>query len=153
MKKWLLSGALALIFALTGCSFAFGDGESSSLRESSSMDIVGHIHIDKDRDRICDDCGESWGTSDSSSETPSKPSHVHTDGNNDGICDDCTNPIEVTLDFYSINDLHGKFDDSYANIGVDELTFRPKVLQEHRQREARWQPLMPSEGPLYSVAG
>ncbi|MBR2442530.1 MAG: 5'-nucleotidase C-terminal domain-containing protein [Clostridia bacterium] len=122
MKKWLLSGALALIFALTGCSFAFGDGESSSLRESSSMDIVGHIHIDKDRDRICDDCGESWGTSDSSSETPSKPSHVHTDGNNDGICDDCTNPIEVTLDFYSINDLHGKFDDSYANIGVDELT-------------------------------
>ena len=121
MKKWLLSGALALIFAFSGCSMLLGE-QSSSLEESSSLDIVGHIHIDKDRDRICDDCGESWGNSDSSSATPPKPSHVHTDTNNDGICEDCKNPIEVTLDFYSINDLHGKFDDTYANIGVDELT-------------------------------
>lgn len=28
----------------------------------------------------------------------------------------------VTLDFYSINDMHGKFDDTYDNIGVDEMS-------------------------------
>ena len=28
----------------------------------------------------------------------------------------------ATIDFYSINDMHGKFDDTYANMGVDEMT-------------------------------
>ncbi len=122
MKKWILSGMFALIFAFSGC-FALGDLNSSSSSNDSSLDIVGHIHIDKDRDRICDDCGEAWGDSSSSSQgTPSAPSHKHTDNDENGICDSCSNPITVTLDFYSINDLHGKFGDSYGNIGVDELT-------------------------------
>ncbi len=48
--------------------------------------------------------------------------HTHIDANGDEICDNCQKDILVTLDLYSINDLHGKIDDTYANIGVDEMT-------------------------------
>lgn len=40
----------------------------------------------------------------------------------------------ITVDFYVINDLHGKFDDSYGQPGVDELTTylkERKVTDEH----------------------
>lgn len=46
----------------------------------------------------------------------------HTDTDNNGYCDDCGTYVIVTVDFYSINDLHGKFEDSDSQPGVDELT-------------------------------
>ncbi len=47
----------------------------------------------------------------------------HIDENDDGVCDQCQTSVLVNLDFYAINDLHGKFDDSDNQPGVDELTF------------------------------
>ncbi|MBP3370732.1 MAG: 5'-nucleotidase C-terminal domain-containing protein [Clostridia bacterium] len=47
---------------------------------------------------------------------------AHTDDNSDGKCDDCGISVLVALDFYAINDLHGKFADTDSNVGVDELT-------------------------------
>ncbi len=47
---------------------------------------------------------------------------AHTDENNDGACDECTENVLVTLDFYAVNDLHGKFEDTAAQVGVDELS-------------------------------
>ena len=46
----------------------------------------------------------------------------HTDENNDGTCDDCGVSVVIVLDLFAINDLHGKFADSGAQVGVDELT-------------------------------
>ena len=46
----------------------------------------------------------------------------HTDANDDGVCDDCSESVLVNFDFYVINDLHGKFDDSDTQPGVDELS-------------------------------
>ncbi len=46
----------------------------------------------------------------------------HTDENNDGTCDDCGISVVILLDLFGINDLHGKFCDSDAQGGVDELT-------------------------------
>ena len=54
----------------------------------------------------------------------------HTDRNDDGRCDSCTESVLVALDFYSINDLHGKLDDGDSHVGVDELTTYLKQLQE-----------------------
>ena len=48
--------------------------------------------------------------------------HIHADANSDGACDGCVAKINTVIDFYSINDLHGKFDDTYANCGVDEMS-------------------------------
>lgn len=46
----------------------------------------------------------------------------HKDANKDEICDLCKKSVIVYVDFYNINDLHGKFADADSNIGVDELT-------------------------------
>ena len=44
------------------------------------------------------------------------------DDNDDGHCDTCGISVLVVLDFYAINDLHGKFTDGDNHPGVDELT-------------------------------
>lgn len=55
--------------------------------------------------------------------------HSHEDGNNDGICDRCDASVLVNFDFYVINDLHGKFDDSDSQPGVDELSSYLRAAQ------------------------
>lgn len=57
-------------------------------------------------------------------ETPTEPiacdSHKDDDAND--FCDVCDKYLLVYVDFYSINDLHGKFVDGASHPGVDELT-------------------------------
>ena len=60
----------------------------------------------------------SGGNPDEWAEYPSE----HKDIDNDGYCDDCQIDVVETIDFYNFNDLHGKFEDSDENPGVDELT-------------------------------
>lgn len=50
------------------------------------------------------------------------PLCAHTDGNDDGICDGCATSVLVVVDFYAVNDLHGKLDDTDSQPGVDELS-------------------------------
>ena len=47
---------------------------------------------------------------------------THADNDNNGLCDRCSTSVLVSVDFYAINDLHGKFSDTDQNPGVDELT-------------------------------
>lgn len=46
----------------------------------------------------------------------------HKDADDNGICDLCVTEVIVTVDFYTINDLHGKIVDGDSQPGVDELT-------------------------------
>ena len=46
----------------------------------------------------------------------------HVDANNDEVCENCYGSVVVYFDLYGINDLHGKFDDTDQQVGVDELT-------------------------------
>ncbi len=96
MKKIWLAALLSLGFILP--TFSVGCGEDTSSSSSASVN----------------DFSESVSGNACAS--------VHTDGNNDGACDDCQENVLVSLDFYSVNDLHGKFDDTSAQIGVDELS-------------------------------
>lgn len=48
------------------------------------------------------------------------PPHNDTDDN--GYCDKCNEYLIVVIDFYAINDLHGRFLDTNDQPGVDELT-------------------------------
>ena len=48
------------------------------------------------------------------------PPHSDTDDN--GYCDKCNEYLIVVIDFYAINDLHGRFFDTSDQPGVDELT-------------------------------
>ena len=49
-----------------------------------------------------------------------KDEHTDTDAN--GYCDGCGDYVIITLDLYTINDLHGKFVDTTQNKGVGGLT-------------------------------
>lgn len=55
--------------------------------------------------------------------------HTHTDENDDGSCDRCEASVLINFDFYVINDLHGKFDDSDSQPGVDELSSYLRAAQ------------------------
>ena len=46
----------------------------------------------------------------------------HIDTENDGFCDRCSKFLLIFVDFYNINDLHGKIDDANTHPGVDELS-------------------------------
>lgn len=56
----------------------------------------------------------------------------HVDEDKDAFCDRCEKTIFVYVDFYSINDLHGKLADGEGHPGVDEMT---TYLEKARQRE------------------
>ena len=46
----------------------------------------------------------------------------HADADANGLCDRCGDSVVTTFDFYTFNDLHGKFADGDNHPGVDELT-------------------------------
>ena len=62
------------------------------------------------------------GTTTTTQTQPTTPTCNHKDADNNEICDLCKKSVIVVLDFYAINDLHGKFADADSNVGVDELT-------------------------------
>ena len=72
----------------------------------------------------CEPAVTPTGTSTTAPQTalPTAPVSEHLDDNGDEICDHCGIDVTVELDFYAFNDLHGVFNDTATNPGVDELT-------------------------------
>lgn len=58
-----------------------------------------------------------------------KNCETHVDADNDLYCDACKGSVLVLVDFYVINDLHGKLADSDNHPGVDELTTYLKAME------------------------
>ena len=54
----------------------------------------------------------------------------HADADDNGRCDHCMVSLLVALDFYSVNDLHGKMVDGDNHVGIDELTTFLKKKQK-----------------------
>ena len=120
MKKWLSILSLALALFLTGCTGLSKDSasNSSAFPETSQGGLSEEDEFSK------------------SSETPEPPTDedcAHKDIDGDDECDVCHIALTVTLDFYSVNDMHGKFDDTYANIGVDEMSAYLRNAQTVRE--------------------
>lgn len=53
---------------------------------------------------------------------PAADCQSHIDEENDGYCDACGAYVLVTIDFYTVNDLHGKIADADTHPGVDEFS-------------------------------
>ena len=94
--------------------------------------------------KTCGTCGTTMGTPNGHSfsngsclvcgaDDPDyvEPEHNHTDANNDDECDTCFESVLVVLDFYVINDLHGKFCDTDSQPGVDNLATYLKDRQNY----------------------
>lgn len=71
----------------------------------------------------------------------------HVDAQNDGRCDVCNTIVVVSLNFYAINDLHGKLADGDTHPGVDELTTYIK-----RQRAYNENVVLLSTGDMWQGA-
>lgn len=54
--------------------------------------------------------------------TAASNQHTHVDEDDNGACDQCNDSVLVNLDFYAVNDLHGKLLDTTSQPGVDELS-------------------------------
>ena len=132
MKKWLSILCLTTSLLFTSCA---------SLKDDSTLESV-TPPTSQGQTSQAPEVSETPSTSEKpevsetpeSSETPETPETpegecAHTDKNNDDSCDYCYIPLTVTLDLYSINDMHGKFDDTYANIGVDEMSAYLRTAQ------------------------
>ncbi len=63
---------------------------------------------------------------DSTSSTDEK----HVDEDNNGRCDKCNKSVLVYIDFFAVNDLHGKINDDAKQPGVDELTTYFKLMYQ-----------------------
>ncbi len=55
--------------------------------------------------------------------------HDHIDQDDNGRCDICRESVIVYIDFYSVNDLHGKLADADTHPGVDELSSYFKMMR------------------------
>ena len=74
------------------------------------------------------------GTTPGGTQKPTEPgaqTHTHTDANNDEKCDTCYESVVVIIDFYAINDLHGKFCDTDTQPGVDNLATYLKSREQY----------------------
>ena len=62
---------------------------------------------------------------------PSPEGCPHIDTDDNGYCDDCGRYVIVLLEFYVINDLHGKLADGDTHPGVDEMTTYIKLAMQN----------------------
>lgn len=77
-------------------------------------------------------CQLPWQTPDTPTSDRVVATEGHTDTDNNGVCDDCAAPVVIALNFYAVNDLHGKFADTDEQPGVDELsTFLKGEAEKH----------------------
>ncbi|MBQ5633621.1 MAG: bifunctional metallophosphatase/5'-nucleotidase [Clostridia bacterium] len=124
----LILCAVITLFSLSSCnSFDALVGESDT--PSVNTDSTGGETNGTDEGVGNATGGATDGGSTDGGETPTeKPTDApidrdaHTDEDNDGSCDDCGISVIITFDFYALNDLHGKFDDTDSQGGVDELS-------------------------------
>ena len=112
MKKYILLFLLIFALLVGGCGDATAD--TTLPVEDTTLQTGDGTHSPE--------VSTDNPPSDTQTEPPTELCAEHSDENNDGNCDDCGSYVIVLIDLYAINDLHGKFADTDAQPGVDELT-------------------------------
>lgn len=97
----------ALVFSLTACELTIKTNTDTQGSDTSTGDTGGN-NTDGD-------------TSDGAGGEDFTCPNGHTDEDQNNYCDACEKYLIVVIDFYAINDLHGKFCDNGGQPGVDEL--------------------------------
>lgn len=116
MKK-LLSILLCLCLFLTACTTDDANNSSTINLGGSNENTSGIIFIPDDRTEE-----EQSQANIPNADSECVKGKNHQDQNDDGKCDKCEKSVIVAIDFFAINDLHGKFDDTDSQCGVDEMT-------------------------------
>lgn len=139
MKKFLILTItlfliLSILFSITSCSFVIPNEDFSGLKsdfvgENSVLDTDNTI--DSEESSVSTDSFQNDSTNTDDVLRDDCSVNGHCDDDKNYYCDKCNSDVVVTVDFYAINDLHGKFCDSKDQPGVDELgTFFELKKQE-----------------------
>ena len=118
MKKTLIALILALSMLFSSCAANKGTDENGSANQGENNGTGG---VD-----INSPCPDGNGNESGSGNV----TVTHTDENDDGTCDSCGVTVIVELNFFVINDFHGKMSDSDTQPGADELSLYLKNLTE-----------------------
>ena len=113
------SGSASAQIALGESSQSGTSSEGSSSKPQNSSQSENNSGSNDSSQSINNSQGSSSSTVPESEDSACKK---HADDDDNGFCDLCRASVLVYFDFYNINDLHGKLDDTDSGIGVDELT-------------------------------
>jgi len=124
---------LALWLLLSGCHPSLAPGQSSPETSLSTVATEPSVPSTDGADATTEATPQSADEAtrpteatkptESTKPDPSgKPDCDHVDEGDDGKCDACGVSVLVIVDFYNLNDLHGKIADGDNHPGVDELT-------------------------------
>lgn len=128
MKKILAIYLLIFSLLLTGCSFGNknpnGTNTENTQNTESAQNTEGSEEADESGDsNVGGDAGNSGNAGNSGSGSSDKNQcKSHKDDDYNDLCDKCGVTLLVYVDFYSVNDLHGKLADGTSHPGVDELS-------------------------------
>ena len=116
MKRFLLSVVavciiLCSILSLNSCELIFGNSNDINNNNNNNNNNIG------DQNNRPDDY------------VPNCTDGDHIDDDQNLFCDLCDKYVIVVIDFYVINDLHGKFCDTETQPGVDELATYLKNME------------------------
>ncbi len=136
MKQKLLALllALALLCGLAGCApdsgsatspAATGSGAADPSTTAPTVSTPGTVEPNDTAPTVTQP-----GETNPTTPPPAQTGCTHSDGNSDLTCDQCGISVLVNLDFYAINDLHGRFDDTSDQPGVDELSTYLEALDD-----------------------
>ena len=126
MKRLLPLLAILLVLSLCACDVPGGEIVDTT-DTAPETESVGSIQESTAPETETDSVGSIHEST--APETETDPACNHADADDNGVCDLCTLSLLVSVDLYSINDLHGKFFDTDDQPGVDELTTYLKSAQ------------------------
>lgn len=120
--KRIIAILLAALLLLTACHTqptdqTEGTTSSISANQSTWTDASGNVYSTTTTTTTT-----TVGTGTTSTTVKVQNGCTHKDADNDGTCDSCRISVVVIVDLFALNDLHGKFDDTSDQPGVDELT-------------------------------
>lgn len=116
-----------------------GNSADAAANKQDKSDVADSARdTDKEAESQSADNGERQTSS------QSETCKQHKDADDNGLCDVCGKDVLTSIDFYAINDLHGKFEDEAGQPGVDELTsyFKERFLTDDN-------PILLSSGDMW----
>lgn len=125
MKRFF---ALLLIFGILTLSACNNITSDIPIDTDTSTEVTSPDITDEATDVITSPFEEA-STHDDNTDIKNECNGSHRDTDNNGLCDECNVSVIIILDLFAINDLHGKFNDTESNVGIDELTTYLKNAQ------------------------
>lgn len=134
MRFFKLSALLLILFAVVLGSVACDGSDIAQTTGNIQTESQTETVTESQSDIVTESQSDTVTESHTDGESESEPSRVpglcyHVDADNNKTCDDCGVYVIVCIDFYAINDLHGKLFDSDSQPGVDNLTTYLKNAQ------------------------